>query len=407
LRPLPGVVDTIVAAVTDDELTGHDRIRPALLTWPLPAGVLVLTGPGAAAAARGLLVTAAYHSTSIVSVRPRDLRTLLPADHSASPPVVTSDAESIEHSRPGTGTVIALTDEPTATHHWHITADGTATGTGLTEPRRLCTLDVQTTIDLLTLTRPQPASTSEPDYSSPPVSGRPTSHLRAADPSATAYLTLLGGCHLTATGAPVRLRRTASLQILAYLAIHPHGATRNELTHAIWPNLPPAAISQRLHTTLTDLRQQLRSLLGDDPITHHDDRYRINTRAITTDLQQWRTCVHAMTHAVGTTAQLDACQDVINQYRGELAVGHNWPWLTPSREQARRTVIDACSVLAEHTDPNEALHWLQHAIAIDPYNEPLHQQAADLLRATGDETGAADLIKRLYHRLAKQSDQPH
>jgi two-component SAPR family response regulator len=238
------------------------------------------------------------------------------------------------------------------------------------------------------------------------VWGRPTSLAWAAGPGAAAYLTLLGGCHLTVTGEPVRLRRTASLQILAYLAIHPHGATRNELTHTIWPHLQPATISQRLHTTLTDLRRQLRPLLGDDPIDHYDDLYRLNTRVIATDLQPWRTSVHAMANALGTTGQLDACRDVIDQYRGELAAEHTWAWLTPSREQARRTVIDACSVLAEHANPSEALHWLQRAIAIDPHNEPLHHQAADLLRTTGDGIGAADLIKRLHQRLARHSDQP-
>lgn len=394
LQPLPAAVDTVIAAVTD-ETTRPDQTPPPLLSQPLPTGVLLLTGPGAAAAARGLLVTTAYSDTSTVSLRPRDLHILLTADHPASLPVVQPDAETGEGSHPRTSTVIALGDEPTATHHWHITVDGTATGTGLTEPRRLCTLDAQTTTDLLTLTRPQRAPTPRADPQPPPGPGR----LPTPVPATAAYLTLLGSCHLTAAGKPIHLRRTASLQILAYLAVHPQGTTRNELTHTIWPHLPPSTISQRLHTTLTDLRQQLRTLLDDDPVTNHDGHYRLNARAIASDLQQWRAAAHAMTHAVGTTAQLHACRDVIDQYRGELGAGHTWPWLTPAREQARRTVIDAYSVLAEHTDPDEALNWLQHAIAIDPYNEPLHHRAADLLRTAGDETGATDLIKRLHHRL--------
>ncbi len=44
--------------------------------------------------------------------------------------------------------------------------------------------------------------------------------------------------------------------------------------------------------------------------------------------------------------------------------------------------------------------WLQRATIIDPYNEALHHQAADLLHAAGDHTGATDLIKRLHQRLA-------
>lgn len=404
LQPLPDAVDTVIAAVTDDEITGHDRTSPPLLSPPLPAGVLLLTGPGAAAAARGLLVTAAYNATSTVSMRPLDLHTLLPAGHPVGPRLAQPDANTNERSHPLTSTVIALGDEPTATHRWHVTADGITTGTGLTEPHRLCTLDAQTATDLLTLTHRQPASAPRADPPPPAMPGRlPTS---APELATAGYLTLLGGCHLTAASGPVRLRRTAGLQVLAYLAVHPQGATRNELTHAIWPHLPPATISQRLHTTLTDLRRQLRPLLDDDPTARQDDYYRLNARAIATDLQPWRAAVQAMTHAIGTTTRLHACRDVVHQYRGELAAGHTWPWLTAAREQARRTAIDACSALAEHTDPNEALNWLQRAIAIDPHNEPLHHQAANLLRVTGDETAAAHLIKRLHHRLPSSNHPP-
>jgi DNA-binding SARP family transcriptional activator len=116
--------------------------------------------------------------------------------------------------------------------------------------------------------------------------------------------------------------------------------------------------------------------------------------------------VNVVTHSVGTTAQQDACRAVVDEYRGHLAAGRTWPWLAPAREQMRRTVIDACLTLAEHADPDEALTWLRNAITIDPYNEPLHQQAADLLHAAGDHTGAADLLKRLHRRLADGARTP-
>jgi DNA-binding SARP family transcriptional activator len=307
------------------------------------------------------------------------------------------------HRGTSTRTAIVLGDDPAATHRWHVTAEGCATGTGLPEARRLCTLTPQAAADLLTLVRArQPVvPIADPQPSTDP--GQPTIPTPDTATATGIHLALLGGCQLSAAGEPVHLRRTAGLQILAYLAVHTSGATRSELTHAVWPQLPAAAISQRLHTTLADLRQQLRPLLGDDPITRHDDRYLLNTRAVTTDLQQWRNAVHAMTHAVGTTAQQRACHHVVDLYRGELAAGHTWPWLNPVRGQTRRTVVDACATLADHAEPDQTLTWLQRATTIDPYNEALHHQAADLLHAAGDHTGAADLIKRLHHRLAVES----
>ncbi|MEU8606662.1 tetratricopeptide repeat protein [Actinoplanes sp. NPDC048791] len=282
---------------------------------------------------------------------------------------------------------------------WHVTTDGIATGPGLTEPRRLCTLDRKTTADLLTLIQrsQQPPSSADPTSKSQPIKTPAPQPELATNPRA--HLTLLGSCHLTADGEPVRLRRSAGLQILAYLAIHPDGATRSELIRAIWPNLPPATISQRLHTTLTDLRQQLRPILSEDPITRHDDRYRLKPRAVATDLRPWRTAVNAMTHAVGTTERNRACRAVIDLYRGDVAAEQTWYWLAPAREQIRRTVMDAYATLAEDADPNEALTLLQRAIRIDPYNQALHYQAANLLRAAGDHASATDLIKQLHQRI--------
>jgi hypothetical protein len=211
-----------------------------------------------------------------------------------------------------------------ATHRWHVTTDGTATGPDLAEPRRLCTLDPQTTADLLTVIHrsQQPLPAANPPINT--AQSKPPAPEAEPATVAEARLILLGGCHLTVAGESVRLRRTASLQILAYLSIHPDGATRSELTHAIWPSghLPPATISQRLHTTLADLRQQLRSMLSEDPITRHDDRYRLNPRAISTDLHQWRTAVNAMVQAVGTTDRHRACRAVIDTYHGEIAAEH-------------------------------------------------------------------------------------
>ncbi|MFI7543763.1 BTAD domain-containing putative transcriptional regulator [Actinoplanes sp. NPDC049599] len=397
LQPLPPTVGTVAAALADNT-TGADRTPPPQLSKRLPEGVLLLTGPGAAASARGLIVEAALSDSSTVSMHPDDRGALLPL---SGPAVAELPAGTGEHVM--ARTVVVFSEGPVSvTHRWHVASDGTATGSDLTEPRRLCTLNPQTTADLLTFIRRSqqiPPSVSPP---SPIAPSRPPAAGPEPAPATDARLMLLGSCHLTVAGEPVRLRRTAGLQVLAYLAIHPDGATRSELTRAIWPHLPPATISQRLHTTLADLRQQLRPLLSDDPIIRRDDRYRLNSRRISSDLHPWRTAVNAMTHAVSTTDRDQACRTVIDLHRGNLAAEHTWHWLTPIREQTRRTVIDAYATLAEHAHPDQALPLLQRAITIDPYNEALRQQAAGLLRATGDHASAIELIERLHQRIAAE-----
>jgi DNA-binding SARP family transcriptional activator len=151
------------------------------------------------------------------------------------------------------------------------------------------------------------------------------------------------------------VRRSAGLQILAFLALHPDGATTTELTRAVWPGLPPHTITNRLHTTLSDLRKQLHPLLGDDPISRHDDRYHLNHAAIDTDLAAVRAATSAVTHAATAGQRRAACQTLVDAYRGDLAAGHPWPWLQPLREALRRDVLDAYQHLAATATPDRAV----------------------------------------------------
>jgi DNA-binding SARP family transcriptional activator len=415
LQPLPSTAQVITTAVSAGQRTtaGQMPVQPD----PLPAGVVVLDGPGAAAAARGLLVAAALAAVTghhqPIRVRHGDLTDLLSdtgaahlpgvqVDHNATVPHPAAHEQRGDPGppprrpaadRPGK-TLILLGDDPTATVRWHVTRDGMTTGTGLTAPRRLCVLDQQAATDLITLARHAGGYPSNNTTPAAPPKPRP---------AAPGHLALLGRCELTIAGQPVRLRRSAGLQALCYLAVHPGGATGTDLLRACWPGLPPSSITQRLYTTLNDVRGQLQRLLGADPISRRDDRYHLNTDVIDTDVRSWRAAVHAATHAIGGTARLHATRAVIGQYRGDLAAGHDWPWLVPLREALRRDALDAYAVLAATADPAQAAALLQQAVTLDldRYNHDLHHRAADALHAIGDHDGATAVITAFRQRCLR------
>lgn len=360
LQRLPEAVEAITASAPPP--------APVTLEAP-PPGVLTLVGPGAAAAARGLLVTAAltHFSPNIPTHRVRvstaDLDALLPG----TDPNLIASPSSYATSEPVT--VLTFDTAAAATTRWHVATDGTIINAEAGAPRRVCVLDQQTATDLIDLVRQTraPATTAGRFDERPPTGA----HVSAPDTSAPGRLELIGGCQLTITGQPIRLRRSAGLQILAYLAVHPEGASAAELIRACWPGSPPASITQRLHTTLSDLRRQLQAQLAHDPVKRHDTRYQLNTAAIDTDLRQWRNAVAAAGSTIETTARVQACRTIVNLYAGEFAAGLNWPWLTPVREALRRDVLDAYTVLAEHAPPPGAIRLLQEAITIAPDNKNL------------------------------------
>ena len=439
LQQMPATVDAVTAAVTSRP---HYAVvsTPALVDLP-PHAAITLTGDGAVAAARGLLVTAALRATTGPErikqephIEPRDAGRLLPGvlahdlaiagihlDDTrppSSPPVPGGRPALLgEPERPLAATgadppreiTVRLGIGPAATVRWHVTRDGTATGTGISTPQRLCVLDAQAAADLLTLVR-RARGHDTADLSADPTTSagipRQSAPTPTPRPQPPAQLTLIGGYELTADGAQVRLSRSAAAQILSYLAIHPDGATRTDLIRACWPGGSEASITQRLHTTLTDLRKQLQPLLDADPIRRHDDRYYLNEDAIDTDLRPWRTAVHAATHLIDSQHRLDASRTLITLYRGELAAGQRWPWLTPARETLHRDLIDAYTALARAAAPPQALALLEQAITIDPYNQQVHEQAVATLHATGDHAGAAQLMDAYRTRLAAAGLKP-
>jgi DNA-binding SARP family transcriptional activator/MFS family permease len=438
LQPLPATAEAIIASTP----TPHGPQFPAAGTAlaQLPTGRLALHGPGAMDAARALLITAvlsnALSATDDIAVTvpasdltllldvpqgnlPRGLRigeihspppgeagrddadghpgrplTLLieqparPADQ--SPTAFHGDAEDAAEAK---ATVVVIGIALAGGQTWHVAADGTArTGDG--PHGRLGTIGRQAAQDLLNLVqqhadsaRPDPTSAAEPTTSSPDQPARAAGELR-----------LLGGCRLLLNGAELHVRRSAGQQVLAYLGTHPDGATTAELIRAVWPGLNPAAITKRLHTTLTDLRQQLSPALS-DAIDRRDNRYLINPQVVDTDLRRLRRALNDATSAISAPQRHAAAQALADAYPGELAAGFSWPWLHAIRETLRRDLIDAYVLLAAAAGPAEAVELLQAASAVDPYNDAVHEQACRILTDAGQADAATALRRARAQRL--------
>jgi hypothetical protein len=380
LRSLPITVDAITAALTDEHAGPPGTSAPALTIDQLPAGAVTLDGPGAASATRGIIVSTALAAatgqpTRSLHLPAADLAALLPGiDAALLQPAGVRHACAGAAARAHGHVTIRIGADAAAEVRWHVDADGITTGTGLIGPRRLCILEPRAATDLLTLVRDaldKHAGTTRtiPDIDPGPAGAAPPS----PSPS-TGNLRLIGRCELTVAGQAVHIRRTAGWQILAYLAIHPGGASKTDLIRACWPHQPSAAVTPRLHTTISDLRNQLRPLLHADPILRHSDHYQLNPHAIATDLQTWRQTMHLAATAATGESRLAAMLELITLYRGELAAGQPWPWLQPDREALRRDALDACTTAAAHAEVAERAALLKLALVIDPDNHYLRRR---------------------------------
>jgi len=417
----------------------------------LPTDDITLTGPGAHSAARGLLVTALMTNTTVgrprahIVITPDDLHTLLgpipaappqiPGLHVTSQPgtvtarlqPVAADANGepqqpvapprvlyLRGLQPGPSTEVADASMDAAAFTavvfgaaatggatWQVRSDGTLISAPH-QPGRLCVLSPQTASDLLHLISqahghtPTSPATASIDAEQPTQTGTDLAD-RVSVPPVT--LSVLGDCRLTVHDHTVPIRRSAAWQTLVLLAAHPDGATGRHLTETIWPGLPPATITHRLYTTLSDLRTQLKPIIDQTLITHHHDRYLLDPTVVDVDLWHLQTAARAATHAITTIERHHSHRQVIARYHGELAAGHTWPWLPALRETIRHQVISAYADLTDDLPAAEALALLREAITVDPYNEDLHHRTISALIAIGDHPAATRLYHTYTHRL--------
>lgn len=469
--PLPGTVAAVQAAVADRQPSPATSTSAAVPD--LPAAGVAFTGDGAADAARGVLVTrllaALRHrpDTAVVLVSRTALTTLLPdlaaagvtipglrvvdtveaatgllpsvagvpapSDDGSGPPVlvlITAPPSAAAAGRlttlaAGRAQVVALGAAPLECT-WQVDRHGNTRDarTGQAGPR-LCVLDRTAAADLLTvLAHPTTTATDDSARTAPAPQksdvdvrvriprqpSRDTPHAVAPPTAASSavQLRVLGRPALLIDGHPVTIRRSAALQVLVFLAVRPDGATTGQLVQAIWPGLPVHTVTGRLYTTLSDLRAAVRAATTETVLASTDDRYHLDPERVDVDLWRLRTAAH---HAAATlTDPRPAWQSVIDAYTGDLAAGHTWPWIDPLREATRRLVLDAYASLAEaHTDPHERLRILQAAIRVDPYNQDLHQRAADELTALGDPAAAHRLLhthRQLLHDAGVLASDP-
>jgi len=221
-------------------------------------------------------------------------------------------------------------------------------------------------------------------------------------------LRLLGAAELTHVrdpATPLRLGRSAALQILAFLALHPGGATSTELAAALWPGVRPRP-TDRFYTAVNTLRSTVTRTTGVEIVTRADERYRLNPTHLQVDLWRFNTAIAAAANAIDPDARTAALRTVIGSYTGDLAAGHEWAWLPPYRETVRRHTIDAYTALTEGTDPHETIVLLHAALRVDPINEDLYQRAMRAHAAAAQPGQINALLAALTRRLATTADKP-
>jgi DNA-binding SARP family transcriptional activator len=257
---------------------------------------------------------------------------------------------------------------------------------------------------------PAASAAAKPETAEPKTGGSGPGETPAAG-DRPVRLSLLGPLRITAAGQEVSGGMRKARELLAFLAVHPDGASGDAIAEALWPEADPGRAAGQRNLTLRKAREMLRTATAlPEPmwVLNAGGRYRLDPALVETDLQAFSRALERARSASGD-ARLAACRQAVALYHGELAEGTGYEWAEPYAEAARRRALDAWTTIAEILqlrDPDQALSALETALGHDPYNEYLYVRIMRLQAAAGRPDAVRRTLALLESRLTELGITP-
>jgi DNA-binding SARP family transcriptional activator len=213
-----------------------------------------------------------------------------------------------------------------------------------------------------------------------PVPGRP-------------QISVLGPLTITGAKRSRRGLRARSLELIAYLALHPRPVQRDELLEAFWPGVDPRRTRPRLRQAVRDARRLLGTAIAGEHESYWLDRAHADV-----DLDELERLL-----AAANTAELGDAQALIEKalglLRGEPLAGADYAWSESEVRRLRATFFYLLEQAARHRleagEARAALNAAERGLEVDTLNESLWQLAMEAERALGLREAVTERYERL------------
>lgn len=198
-------------------------------------------------------------------------------------------------------------------------------------------------------------------------------------------------------GLKQSLKRNATREIIAYLALHPEGATRDELLEAIWPGEDPQRTLPRFWQSVTDARKAL----GDGWV-RHGERYQLDHTHVHIDLDQ----LDQLLTTCDPKEEQQALEAALALWHGQPLAGSDYPWAEGDIHRLHATLLELLGRVGQIRlaagDARGALEVAEQAIALDQLHEPSWRLALQADQALGLRSALTKRYDALAHLLDEQ-----
>ncbi|MCK9903584.1 hypothetical protein MXD63_26475, partial [Frankia sp. Cpl3] len=247
---------------------------------------------------------------------------------------------------------------------------------------------------------PDPPTPRAPERPAPPAE-------EPGDAPRRIRLVLFGRPTLHVDGTPLMTGvRTLSLEIAAYLALHPDGISGDRLASELLPDHDPTRARNQIYRAVAALRDALRTATADPAltlITGGKSGYGLDRTLVTVDVWEFNAAITAAGHATEDGARITALTHAAAVATATPLGDTAYDWAAPVVHDLEHRAVDALADFADlHADdhPDQALAHLEHALTLTPTVEDLYRHVMRLHAARQ----RPDAVRRTYQRLRDALD---
>jgi DNA-binding SARP family transcriptional activator len=224
---------------------------------------------------------------------------------------------------------------------------------------------------------------------------------------------LFGTAHVEAWGEKIASGlRSSAYELLAWYALHPHGATAEAAIEALWPDASPKRGRERFWNALGNLRSRLHGPDEDgvEILTKVGQLYHPDPSVLDIDLWRFESALSDAAQASTPADLILALGRATASYGGDFYPTADALWIEPVREDLHRRALDTQIRLAElYVDANQsdaAIAALERAIELDSICEDAYRRLITLQSHVGRDDGAKRTWVLLQGRLAELDLEP-
>jgi DNA-binding SARP family transcriptional activator len=222
----------------------------------------------------------------------------------------------------------------------------------------------------------------------------------AAEEAPSISVSVLGPLQITGGKRRRRPIRASAQELIAYLAFHPEGASRDQLLEALWPGEDPKRSEQRLWQSTTDARRAV-----GDALSREGDRYQLDRAKVRVDVDDLERLIGAVAGAEDAASGRRLLEQALALFRGEPLEDSDYAWTDGDVRRLRATYVELLArvgrIRFDAGEARAALETAERGLAVDGLNESLWRLALEAESALG----LREAVEERYENLRRLLDE--